>query len=472
MTSFPFCASVQCGRVNGHPVLEGSLMISKCARQAINQLRFLSRRSKCFRSCFVLLVAAGMSVSASLAQSGEEKVLTKLTSPNAYGGLIWDSQGNLYGTTEGSQGAHGTVFQLRPLKNGKWAFRLLYKFSGGTDGAYPKPGLVFDSAGNLYGTTEVGGTNYCNWAVPRTCGTVFELSPTPQGYWTEKIVYSFPGGGGAAIPSTGLVADGAGNLYGGTALGGIHPFDGAVFRLVPQADGTWVEEQLYAFDSDITAGMSPSSQLTLDGAGNVYGTTAYGGSGIYCADTVNSCGTAFQLSPATSGPWTYTLVHAFCSLKSCRDGGYPVGMISDARGNLFGAANTGAVAATNGGTAFEFLHAAKSRWNFRLLHTFCSLSACADGSRPIAAPTRDSAGNLYGPTGAGGTASAGTIYELSPGPKATWNFKTLHDFCADGCPPDGWDPLGTLTLDNAGNVYGTTFAGGGNVGGIVFELIP
>ena len=166
------------------------------------------------------MTAAVLSFAATTFAQSTERVLHNFTTREADGSLISDSHGNLYGTTGGLRKQYGTVFEMRHLKSGRWTYKLLYRFNGGSDGAYPRPGLVFDTAGNLYGTTLAGGVNPCNWTTPATCGTVFQLTPTPMGQWAEKVIYNFPGAGAAAIPSTGLISDSSGNFYGATTIGG------------------------------------------------------------------------------------------------------------------------------------------------------------------------------------------------------------------------------------------------------------
>lgn len=401
-----------------------------------------------------------------------ERVIYNFIGEGAAGRLISDSHGNLYGVSHGSNKLFGSVFELLRVGNGRWMPKLLYKFTGGADGAYPEPGLVLDSAGNLYGATEVGGINPCDWTQPLTCGTVFQLTPTGQGQWTEKVLYNFPGGGGAAIPSTGLFADSAGNLYGATNLGGPNLFDGTIFRLTAQPDGSWSEEQLYTFTSSNTFGMSVSGPLVFDNSGNLYGATSSGGSGASCGDLTNGCGTVFELSPTIAGSWTYSLVYSFCSLANCSDGGFPNGVTVDDQGNLYGTTASGALPYMDGGTAFELSPAAKNVWNFTLLYTFCALSQCADGSRPSGAPIRDAFGNLYGPTIVGGTFKQGTVFDLSPSANGVWTLQTLYDFCPNSTCHDGLDPSGELTMDRAGNIYGATLGGGNLEHGVVFQIRP
>jgi hypothetical protein len=380
--------------------------------------------------------------------------------------------GNLYGTTAGFNKQYGTVFELTPQKNGTWVFKLLYKFTGGVDGAYPQPGLVFDKAGNLYGTTQVGGVNACDWTVPNTCGTVFELTPTAKGLWNEKVLYSFPGSGGPSIPNTGLISDSSGNLYGATNAGGTHFDDGTVFKLTQQLDGTWTEQQLYAFSSSY--GIWVKGTLTLDSAGNVYGTTLLGGNGSSCEDSGTGCGNIFELSPVPTGGWTYSLLYTFCSLANCADGGYPNGDLLDVGGNLYGTTSSGAVDFTDGGTAFELVRTGVGKWTYDVLYTFCSLPGCADGSRPSGGLVRDASGNLYGATVVGGTGAngkGGTVFKLSPS-GGTYTLQSLYDFCQSQNCLDGSEPTGRLTLDKVGNIYGTTPGGGSKDTGVVFQIVP
>jgi uncharacterized repeat protein (TIGR03803 family) len=160
------------------------------------------------------------------------------------GGLIFDAAGNLDGTTENG-GAHGwgTVFQLTPNADGSWKEKVLHSFTGGKDGRSPTAGLIFDHAGNLYSTTEHGGRTlrYCNYG----CGVVFELTPNADGSWKEKVLHSFTGGKGGFIPND-LIFDPAGNLYGTTNEGGAYEY-GVVFTLTPTSTGGWTYRELHAF---------------------------------------------------------------------------------------------------------------------------------------------------------------------------------------------------------------------------------
>jgi uncharacterized repeat protein (TIGR03803 family) len=203
-------------------------------------------------------------------------------------GLIFDPAGNLYGTASSGGGhGHGTVFELMPGSNGKWTAKVLYAFqSNGTDGGAPLAGVIFDASGNLYGTTSEGGIRY-NGCGARGCGTVFELTPGANGIWTEMILSSFQANGRGRNPAGGVIFDAAGNLYGTT-----YAPTANVFELMPGSGGTWTEKVLYE------VGGYPSGGLVFDGAGNLYGTTG-------------AFGTAFELQPGANGQWTERILHTF-----------------------------------------------------------------------------------------------------------------------------------------------------------------
>ena len=268
---------------------------------------------------------------------------------NPLSNLIFDRGGNLYGTTQNGKSGHGTVFELSPQPDGTWKESQLYIFTGGSDGESPYAGLVFDELGNLYGTTVLGGN--LRPCYPYTCGVVFKLSPNGNGTWTESVIHSFAGTDGA-WPYANLIFDSAGNLYGTTSAGGPGN-NGVVFELKPSGSG-WTESVLYGFHGGRTDGSQPSSDVRFDSAGNLYGTTFYGGL-LDCGNylTIYTCGTLYKLTPSSSGDWSESIVHFFGS--NANDGIQPAsGVLIDSNGNLFGM-TTGGPGNNQGGTVFEIM---------------------------------------------------------------------------------------------------------------------
>lgn len=252
------------------------------------------------------------------------------------GSLIFDRAGNLYGTTQNgglpcdNPGfGCGTVFKLSP-SGGGWTETVLYRFSGGSDGSYPNAGLIMDVAGNLYGTTVSGGVSGPT-CFTSGCGTVFKLSPSGSG-WTESTLYSFTGNSDGSSPYAGLILDAAGNLYGGTY------YTGAVFQLMP-AGSQWTLHVLHAFYPNSNG---PLSNLVMDRAGNLYGSINQGGQ--------YGGGNIFKLT-AAGGSWTYTSLHDFCPGADCSEGGDPWSVILDANGNLYGTGYIGGI--NNNGVVWE-----------------------------------------------------------------------------------------------------------------------
>jgi uncharacterized repeat protein (TIGR03803 family) len=371
-----------------------------------------------------------------------------------FGNLIFDSHGNLYGTTwQGGAAGAGIVYVLEPQSNGMWKESVLYNFcaqASCADGSSPIAGLIFDDHGNLYGTTEAGGAN--------SGGTVFELSLNHGGGWTESVLYSFNPNNGvdAGYPEAGLTFDSLGNLY-GVANGGGAQFEGAVFQLSPAQGGGWNEQVLYSFCSQngCADGANPFyAGVILDSAGNVYGTTQSGG--------VYNGGVVFELSPGQNG-WTETVLHNFGHGTDGRNPGYSA-LLMDRGHNLFGTTSWGGKHSR--GTVYE-LSPKGSSWTSKTLHNF-ELKG-SDGWYPFAGLILDH-GKLVGTTAGGGDGSQGTVFQLTPG-KSGWTEGRLYSFNFNGA--DGADPeFANLVFDKAGNLYGTTYPGGIYDSGAAFELKP
>jgi uncharacterized repeat protein (TIGR03803 family) len=393
-----------------------------------------------------------------------------------YGGLIFDSKRNLYGTTYfggtfsgecvGYDGwGCGTVFELSPNGSGGWTETILYSFQGGTDGWDPNCGLIFDQAGNLYGTTPYGGSN--------GTGTVFELSPNGSGGWTETVLYSFGAyTNDGARPSGTLVFDKSGNLYGAASEGGqgLCPSNGggcgAVFELSPKIGGGWTESTLYSFTGGAD-GESPNSPPIFDQSGNLYGTTKSGGNASVCIARFPppGCGTVFELSPNGKGGWTEMTLYTF---QGGNDGGNSsAGLIFDPVGNLYGTTEYGGgggcsslFASPGCGTAFELSPSSTGGWTETILHSF---QVASDGENPYAGLIFDQSGNLYGTTTGGPNGGDGTVFELIPNESGGWTESIVYSFQGTnygGPPNDGQGPYGGVILDQAGNLYGTTELGG------------
>jgi len=345
--------------------------------------------------------------------------------------LTMDAAGNLYGTTQygGTNGGYGTVFKLNTTRKEA----VLLSFAGTPDAEDPYAGLTRDTAGNFYGTTLYGGTM-------GGFGTVFKLHPGGK----ETILHSFAGTPDGEDPRSVLLRDASGNLYGTTQYGGTNGGFGTVFKLSPNGKLTLLHS--FAGTPD---GEDPYAGLLRDKAGNFYATTQYGG-------TNGGFGTVFKLSPKGK----LTLLHSFAGTP---DGVNPLaGLLRDGAGNLYGTTYYGG---TNGGFGTVFKLNAKGK--LTLLHSFAGMP---DGQNPYARLIRDSTGNLYGTTFYGGTSGYGTVFKLD----TTGKLTILHSFNPS---PDGSHPIAGLILDKAGNLYGTTSDGGDlNCGfsgcGTVFKISP
>ena len=352
-------------------------------------------------------------------------------------GLVQDPSGNLYGTTfDGGANAKGTAFSVSP----SGTENVLYSFCAlddCDDGYHPRAGLVRDTMGNLYGAAFDGGAH--------DGGTIFSINPSG----TETVIYTFCTQGGCRdgyYPHADLIRDGSGNLYGTTQFRGANG-GGTVFKVTPS--GT--ETVLYSFcaKAGCADGLHPRAGLVRDSSGNLYGTTSDGGA--------NGKGLVFKVSRTG----IETALYSFCAQSNCIDGSNPhASVVRDGKGNLYGTTYNGG--ANGMGTVFQV----SSIGVETILHSFCSQTGCADGSRPQAGLVRDAKGNLYGTTQSGGARKKGTVFSVS----ATGVETVLHSFAAGGT--DGASPISGLILDDQGNLYGTTLSGGANRMGTVFKVVP
>jgi uncharacterized repeat protein (TIGR03803 family) len=368
-------------------------------------------------------------------------------------------------------------------------FSVIHDFTGGSDGGNPLAGFTTDAVGNLYGTTSIGGasgagtvfkiarkgtlivmhsfTGGTDGANPEAsllvdafgnlygttiaggasgAGTVFKITRKGK----ETVLYSFTGGANGASPTAALTMDGVGNLYGTTTTGGLAG-NGTIFKLAaPKKQGRkWREKVLYSFGSG-TDGTIPVAGVSFDAAGNLYGTTSAGGFYGY--------GTVFQLKPSKTG-WAENVLHNF---QDGDDGGVPyAGLIVDPSGNLYGGATGGGTGA--GGTIFELTPSTGS-WTFSVLYNIPGWAL----SGPFRNLMMDASGNLYGTTHCDGANSAGTAYELINSGGA-WTYKSLHVFTGGS---DGRFLFSNLVFDKYGDLYGTTNLDGANGYGVVFKIKP
>jgi uncharacterized repeat protein (TIGR03803 family) len=310
--------------------------------------------------------------------------------PNA--GVIIDKRGNLFGTasTGGSFQCSigcGVVYELR--KSSNWSESVLHTFTG-SDGQFPNAALLPSASGTLYSTTWYGGSS--------GNGTVFALTPG-SGTWTESVLYSFAGTADGSAPAAGVIADGAGNLYGTT-----YKFDGdndgVAYELRKQSRGRWKDRVLYSFTGN-GGGEDPYAGPIMPAKGTLYGTTIEGGT--------NGSGVAFALVLTHGKHWSEKVIHQF---GGASDGSAPyAGLVADHAGNLFGTTVFGG--ADNAGTVYELSPQRGGQWKERLLYSF---TGGADGANPSGTLTLDPAGHLYGAAEGGGKSGYGVVFEIAKAP--------------------------------------------------------
>jgi uncharacterized repeat protein (TIGR03803 family) len=325
------------------------------------------------------------------------------------------------------------------------ATTIIYSFQGGADGFYADTDLALDPAGNLYGTTVQGGDF--------GSGTVWRLHPNGDGSWTHTVLYSFTGGTDGAEPYKGVTLDGAGNLYGTAVTGGGGACEGGcgvAYRLA-NAGGTWTETVIHPFTGG-DDGSGPGARLTLDDNGTVYGMAPTGGT--------FGAGTIYEMKPGKRG-YTFKVIHPFTG--GADGAGGSAGALVLHGGNLYGAATSGG--SDGEGTVYALTRKPNGGWAFHLLYAFQDQP---DGGFPYGGLTFDALGNIYGTTYYAGANDVGAVYELSPH-KAGWNERLLYSFRGY----DGASPIGNVSFDGAGNIYGTASSGGSPAGfGVIFKLVP
>ena len=388
--------------------------------------------------CFTLSLA----VLSNLAEAQTITVLHNFTGGNdgAFpdSGLTMDGAGNFYGTANrGGASDVGTVFRLSHAGSG-WVLTTLYSFKNDrADGANPYGGVVFGPDGSLYGTTYFGGQY--------RSGTVYRLRPSPVAChsvicpWEETVLYAFTGNEDGANPAYGnLLFDQAGNIYGTTKYGGFGD-GGVVFELTP-SNGGWTESVLWSFIQE--TGFNPASGLIFDSSGNLYGTTGLGD---------GAAGVVYQLSPSGSG-WNYNVLASIQFTDSITCGG----VVMDGQGNLYGTSSCGAGA----GGIYE-LTPSNGGWTFNVLYAYSG-----DVSGPFDTPTLDAAGNVYGTSYGTGLREQGEVFELTPS-NGGWTYTSVKFNGSNG----QW-PVGGVILDAAGNIYGTASGGGANDDGVVWAITP
>jgi uncharacterized repeat protein (TIGR03803 family) len=325
---------------------------------------------------------------------------------------------------------------------------VVYSFGGGPDGEYPSTDLVLDNAGVLYGTSVLGGQF--------GSGTVFQLTPSGDG-WTHTVLYSFTSGADGAQPYGGVTLDPQGNLYGSAVAGGSSVGScadggcGVVYKLTPSSDG-WTQTVIHAFTGG-KDGSGPGGALTIDKHGNLFGMAPTGGA--------FGLGVIYQLRPDHSGNYVFRVIHAF---TGGRDGERASAgrLLLDDAGNLYGVSTVGG--AHEKGTAFELTRAPGEKWKFTTLYAF---KGQPDAGFPYGGLIFDASGNLYGTTYYDGANNLGSVYQLARNPAGGWKERVLYSFAGGH---DGSNSISTLVLDQAGNLLGTTSEGGTSGLGTIFKL--
>ena len=361
--------------------------------------------------------------------------------------LETDNAGNIYGTTVlGGDFASGTVFKVSPTQNG-WAQTVLYSFTSGTDGGEPYKGVTLDREGNLYGTAVTGGSGSCEGG----CGVVYKLTNS-GGTWTQTVIHTFTGGDDGSGPGARVTLSPSGNdVYGMTPTGGAYGL-GTIYRIHHQPNGTWSFSVIHAFTGGADGASGSAGRMILR-QGQLYGAATAGG-------TYGS-GVVFQLTQSGPATWDFRTIYSF---RGQPDGSFPYGaLLFGRRGNIYGTTYYGG---RNGiGAVYLLSPQPTGEWNERVLYSFQDNGT--DGSSPISNLVPDDAGNLYGTTSEGGSGS-GTIFKLTP-TGGQWVETVVHSFQGS---PDGGFSYNGMVIDGFGNFYGATVHGGVDDDGAIYQFTP
>ena len=360
--------------------------------------------------------------------------------------LETDNAGNIYGTTVlGGDFGSGTVFQLSPTPNG-WAHTVLYSFTGGTDGGEPYKGVTLARDGSLYGTAVTGGSGSCEGG----CGVVYKLTNS-GGTWTQAVIHAFSGADDGSGPGARVTVDRNGNVYGMTPTGGAHGL-GTIYKLSPTQGGNWTFGVLHTFTGGADGGSGSAGRMILHN-GQLYGVATTGG--------ISGSGVVFALRPSAIRECCFRTIYSFAGQP---DGSFPYGALLFGRsGNIYGTTYYGGT--NNIGAVYELCTRPVGECAEKVLYSF---QGGTDGNSPISNLVIDNSGKLYGTTSEGGSGS-GTIFKLSPGGGGQWTETVVHPFQG---PPDGAFPYNGMVVDQFGNFYGATVHGGTNDDGSIYKFTP
>jgi uncharacterized repeat protein (TIGR03803 family) len=369
--------------------------------------------------------------------------------------LETDSAGNIYGTTVlGGEFGGGTVFQLSPTRTG-WSHTVLYSFTGGADGGEPYKGVTIDPGGysatdvsvgnSLYGTAVTGGSGSCEGG----CGVVYKLTKS-NGTWNQTVIYAFTGGDDGSGPGARVTVDRSGDVYGMTPTGGTYGV-GTIYKLHPHA-GSYTFQVIHTFTGGNDGATGSAGRMLLQ-HGRLFGAATAGG--------MYGSGVVFELTPTAVGEWDFRTLYSFHGQP---DGSFPYGaLLRVGSGKIYGTTYYGG---KNGiGSVYELSPRLVGEWDERVIYSF---QPGNDGNSPISNLVRDAAGNLYGTTSEGGLGS-GTIFKLSPIGGGQWTESVVHPFAG---PPDGGFSYNGMVVDRFGNFYGATVHGGTDDDGCVYKFTP